>query len=117
MMRPSLRSNHFILEAFDCDLWCPVAQTLFHVAEIGPLRSILGAAADKDPEVHNTYHLDDEQLAMLVAQFGVTFDRSQLESADLVIGLFRWRRLSQAPYLIHTGYELPLLLDGRKKLA
>jgi hypothetical protein len=117
MMRPSLRSNHFILEAFDCDLWCPVAQTLFHVAEIGPLRSILGAAADKDPEVHNTYHLDDEQLAMVVAQFGVTFDRSQLGSADLVIGLFRWRRLSQAPYLIHTGYELPLLLDGRKKLA
>jgi hypothetical protein len=23
----------------------------------------------------------------------------------------------KAPYLIHTGYELPLLLDGRKKLA
>jgi hypothetical protein len=22
-----------------------------------------------------------------------------------------------APYLIHSGYELPLLLDGRKKLA
>jgi hypothetical protein len=86
MMRPSLRSNHFILEAFDCDLWCPVAQ--FHVAEIGPLRSILSAAADKDPEVHNTCHLDDEQLAMLVAQYGVTFDRSQLELADLVIGLF-----------------------------
>jgi hypothetical protein len=24
---------------------------------------------------------------------------------------------ARAPYLIHTGYELPLLLDGRKKLA
>src|ERR1700731_158658 len=67
MTRPSLRSNHFILEAFDCDLWCPVAQTLFHVAEIGPLPSILGAAADKDPEVHKTSHLDDEQLAMVSA--------------------------------------------------
>ena len=116
-MRPSLHSNHFILEAFDCDLWCPVAQTLFHVADIASLRSILGTVADSDPELRNTYHLDDEQLAMLVTQLGVTFDRSQLESAELVIGLFRWRPLCEAPYLIHTGYELPLLLDGRKKLA
>jgi hypothetical protein len=116
-MRPSLHSNHFILEAFDCDLWCPVAQTLFHVADIASLRSILGAIADSDLELHNTYHLDDEQLATLVTQLGVTFDRSLLESADLVMGLFRWRRLCEAPYLIHTGYELPLLLDGRKKLA
>ena len=117
MMQPSWLSNHFILEAFDRDLWCPVAQTLFHVADIDALRSILGAAADKDPELEYTYHLDDEELAVLVAQFGVRFDRSQLEAADLVIGLFRRRHPSQAPYLIHTGYELPLLLDGRKKLA
>src|SRR5882757_664874 len=115
--RPSPRSNHFILEAFDRDLWCPVAQTLFHVADIDSLRSILGAAADEDPELRNAYHLDDDQLATLVERFGVSFDRFQLESADLVIGLFRWRRLREAPYLIHTGYELPLLLDGRKKLA
>jgi hypothetical protein len=88
-MRPSLHSNHFILEAFDCDLWCPVAQTLIHVADIASLRSILGTVADSDLELHNTYHLDDEQLAMLVTQLGVTFDRSQLESAELVMGLFR----------------------------
>lgn len=117
MMRPSLRSNHFILEAFDCDLWCPLAQTLFHVADVGVLRSILGTAADEDPELRHTYHLDDQELAALVARIGVTFDRSQLESTNLVIGLFRWHRLSEAPYLTHTGYELPLLLDGRKKLA
>ena len=117
MTHCSPRSSPFILEAFDCDLWCPVAQTLFHVADIGSLRSILRADADEDPELDRTYQLDDEQIAMLVAQFGVAFDRSQLDSADLIIRLFRRRRLSGAPYLIHTGYELPLLLDGRKKLA
>jgi len=117
MVQPLRRSNHFILEAFDCDLWCPVAQTLFHVADTNPLRSILGAAADKDPELEYTYYLDNEQLAALAAQFGVRFDRSQLEIADLLIRLFRRGHPSQAPYLIHTGYELPLLLDGRKKLA
>jgi len=117
MTHCSPRSSPFILEAFDCDLWCPVAQTLFHVADIGSLRSILKTDAHKDPELDLTYELDDEQIAMLVAQFGVAFDRSQLESADLIIRLFRRRRLSGSPYLIHTGYELPLLLDGRKKLA
>ena len=117
MMRPSLRSNHFILEAFDCDLWCPVAQTLFHVADVEVLRAILGIAADEDPELRHFYHLDDQELAALVARVGVAFDRSQLESTNLVIGLFRWDRLSETPYLTHTRYELPLLLDGRKKLA
>jgi len=67
--RPSPRSNHFILEAFDRDLWCPVAQTLFHVADIDSLRSILGAAADEDPELRNAYHLDDDQLATLVERW------------------------------------------------
>jgi hypothetical protein len=117
MMRPSLHSNHFILEAFDCDWWCPIAQTLLHVTDIGSLRSILGVASDEDPELRHTYHLDDEELAALTARFGVELDRSLLESTNLVIRLFRWRRLCEAPYLIHTGYELPLLLDGRKKLA
>ena len=117
MMRPSLHSNHFILEACDRDLRCPIAQTLFHVADIGSLRSILGVVAGEDPELHQTYHPDDEQLAALTARLGVKFDRSLLESSNLVIGLFRWPRLCGAPYLIHTRYELPLLLDGRKKLA
>jgi hypothetical protein len=116
-MRPSPRSNHFILEVFDRDLWCPIAQTLFHVADVEALRAILGEDADHDPEVANGYHPDDGQLAELVARFGVKFDRSEFKSADLVIELFRWSRLNDAPYLFHTRYELPLLLDGRKKLA
>ncbi|WP_159009920.1 hypothetical protein [Bradyrhizobium sp. S69] len=116
-MRPSLRSNHFILEAFDRDLWCPIAQTLFHAADIAALRAILEEDANDDPELRHCYHLDNHQLAALAARFGVKFDRSEFASADLVIGLFRWHPLSEAPYLIHTGYELPLLLDGRKKLA
>src|SRR5262245_48323478 len=116
-MRPSLRSDHFILEAFDCDLWAPVAQTLFHVADTGSLRSILGADAGDNLELRNTYQIDDAELAELATRFGVTFDRLQPGFPNLVIRLFRWRRLCEAPYLIHTGYELPLLLDGRKKLA
>lgn len=116
-MRPSPRPNHFILETFDCELWCPIAQTLFHVADIAALRAILGEDADNDPELCNSYVPDDDQLAKLAAIFGAKFDRSEFKRADLVVELFRWRSLWEAPYLIHTRYELPLLLDGRKKLA
>ena len=50
-------------------------------------------------------------------QFNVSFDAAQLDSKNLDIFLFRYERSDQTPYLIHTRYELPLLLDGRKKLA
>jgi hypothetical protein len=116
-MRPSLHSNHFILQAFDRDLWCPVAQTLFHVSDIDSLRSILDVAPDEDPELRGIYTLDDADLAALTARFGVKIDPSLLGSANFDIVLYRRQGLSAAPYLIHTGYELPLLLDGRKKLA
>src|SRR5579885_1618378 len=116
-MRPVLRSNYFILEAFDRDLWCPIAQTRFHVGDIEALRAVLGPAADKDPELHNSYYPDDDELAKLIARFGVRFERSEFKSVDLEIRLFPGDRSSEVPYLIHTGYELPLLLDGRKKLA
>jgi hypothetical protein len=67
--------------------------------------------------LRHTYHLDNEDLAALTARFGVELDRSLLESTNLIIKLYQWRRICEVPYLIHTGYELPLLLDGRKKLA
>jgi hypothetical protein len=111
------RANRFILEAFDCDLRCPVVQTLSHVADIGSVRSILGAASDEDPEFSRDYCLDDEELAALTERFGVGLDRSLLESTDFVVMLHQWHRLCEVPYLIHIGYELPLLLEGRKKLA
>jgi hypothetical protein len=42
--------------------------------------------ADQDPELDRRYHLDDEQITVLVARCGVAFDRFQLRSADLVMG-------------------------------
>jgi hypothetical protein len=63
------------------------------------------------------YDLDDEDLAAIAARFGVELDRSLLKAANLAINLHRWHRIYEVPYLIHTRYELPLLLDGRKKLA
>jgi hypothetical protein len=116
-MPTTARSNHFILEAFDRELWCPVLQARLEVNDLDALRGILGEAADQDPDLEWCYTLDDEDLAAIVAKFAVAFDPAELQAQALDIKLFRWRRLFEAPYLIHTGYELPLLLDGRKKLA
>src|SRR5688500_7615865 len=118
-MTPSApRSTHFILQAFDCDQWCPVLQGLLHVDDLDALRAILDDSATDDPELRYTYHLDDADIAAIIARFDVAFDHRQLEASNLVVSLFRRRSLlDKTPYLVHTGYELPLLLEGRKKLA
>lgn len=116
-MPPKVHSNLFILEAFDLDLWCPIAQTRFQVADIEALRAIVGEDADGDPELDECYFLDDEQLDGIVACFGLRLDRSDFNSADIEFDLRRWYPPDRVPYLVHSGYELPLLLNGQKKLA
>jgi hypothetical protein len=109
--------SRFLIQAFDLEQWCPVLQAMFPVDDPQALRAILSGVADHDPELEKTYFLDDEELAAIVATFNVSFDAAQLDSKDLEISLFRWRSSDRTPYLTHTGYELPLLLEGRKKLA
>jgi hypothetical protein len=111
---PQLR---FLIEAFDLEQWCPVLQAMLPVDDPEVLRAILAGAADSDPELEKTYFLDEEEVAAIVATFDVSFDPAQLDSQDLEIGLSRWQPSRQTPYLTHTRYELPLLLEGRKKLA
>src|SRR5262249_28296764 len=108
-------SNRFILEAFDRTLLCPIAQASLEIVDIDKLRSIL--SADDDPKLEKGYCLDDKKITAIVSAFD-TFDPRQIADADLEISIFRWLPpLFEVPYLVHTGYELPLLLDGRKKLA
>ena len=112
-----MRQSRFLIEAFDRKQWCPVLQAVFAVDDPEALRAILAGMADDDPELEKTYFLDDAELAAITATFNVSFDPAELDSKDLEINLSRWRPSDQTPYLIHTRYELPLLLEGRKKLA
>lgn len=109
--------DYFILQAFDPNQLCPVLQTRFKVPDIAVLRTVLGAEADGDPDLRHSYWLDEADLAAVIAVFGVPFDPVPLGASHSVVLLFRMHSIQTAPYLIHTGYELPLLLDGRKKLA
>ena len=117
-MRPSGRAQEaFILSAFDRDQWCPVLQTRFHVEDVEGLKSILGELADDDFELSHQYVLDVDELAAVTERFALAFDPTALSYQPADTFLFRAHKISEAPYLIHTGYELPLLIDGRKKLA
>src|SRR5262249_32680992 len=110
-------SNRFVLEVFDRTLWCPVAQAPFYPTDVGPLQWILGLAAADAAGFEHLYYPDDDQIAAIVSAFGA-FDLRQLEDAEEIeIRLYRLPGTIETPYLVHTNWELPLLLEGRKKLA
>jgi hypothetical protein len=117
MTRSAPPPHKFILGAFDHDQRCQVLQALFQVDDLDALRAIIGNVATEDHDLeYNTYWLDDAQVAAVVASFEVAFDHRQLEAKEVTVAVFR-RPSFSSPYLIHGGYELPLLLEGRKKLA
>ena len=105
--------QRFILQAIDPDLGCPAFEAMFAVARLDELRHILGEAADNDPELEMHYRLESSEIATISRRFEVPFDPGEREA-----WLCRWtHRRDDVPYLVHTGYELPLMLEGRKPFA
>jgi hypothetical protein len=106
------RPKRFILQAYHPEYACPAFETMFTVERIEELQALLGPDAKRDPEIQMRYWLEPEDLAAISQRFGVTFDAGNRD-----VALLRWHSIREPPYLVHTGYELPLLLDRRKKLA
>jgi hypothetical protein len=75
------------------------------------LRTLI-AGADDDPEIRGSYFLDATELAAIAACFDVAFDPGPRQ-----VCLERPHSIRDVPYLIHTGFELPLMLEGRKPFA
>jgi hypothetical protein len=109
MQEPNQR---FFLQAMDPLYGCPVIEAMFTVNDFSELRVLLGLPADSDPELRATYWLDKDELAALDERFGVA-----IASGDREVALSRWHSLRTVPYLVHTGYELFLLVEGAKMLA
>lgn len=110
--------NYFILARFEPLYWCEVLQARFEVPDETVLRNLLGAQADDDPDLKMGYFLGSSEVEAIVTAFGVAFDPVASDGADADFVLYRFNhRIVAAPYLIHTRFELLLLLDGQKKLA
>lgn len=115
-----MNQYHFILSVFDLQLWCPVLETRFSVDDLPALRTIIGADVDADPNFDWRYHIDADDLKAINQGFAVEFDPQRLEFPESEIWLQQDRiqgSRADIPYLVHTGFELPLMLDGRKKLT
>ncbi len=108
----SERPKRFILQAYHPEYACPAFETMFTIERLEDLQALLGPDAQDDPEIEMHYWLEPADLAAIAHRFGIAFD-----AGDRNVCLCRWRSRQEPPYLTHTGYELPLMLDGRKKLA
>jgi hypothetical protein len=102
----------FILQALDPEHGSPVLEALFQVQNLDELRAALGPTTDDDPELIGAYTIDTFDLVEFNRRFGVVFDPGGRETQ-----LCRWHSLRDVPYLVHTGYELPLMLERRKPFS
>jgi hypothetical protein len=105
------KPRRFVLQALDSDHGSPVFEAAFFVSEIEDLRALLSDAGD-DPTLERGYFLDAAELAAINQRFDTSFDPDGRE-----VHLYPSHSIRDAPYLVHGGYELPLLLEGRKQLA
>jgi len=108
----TIQARRFILQAFDLDHGSPVFETMFVAERPEELRTLLGAAADKDPGLEMMYTLEPTELDAVTSHFNVPFDPQGRET-----GLYQWTQRRETPYLVHTGYELALMIEGRKQFA
>ncbi|MGO6966631.1 hypothetical protein [Rhizobium leguminosarum] len=110
----------FILSAFDLDLWCSVLETSFTVDDLAALQAIIDQDVDADPEFAGCYIIEPDELDAINQRFDAGFAPASLKLPKIEIWLERQRKgrsIRDAPYLVHTNFELPLMLEGRKKLA
>ena len=79
------------------------------VERLEELQALLGAAADADANLEMHYTLDPGDLDAINHRFGSAFD-----PGGRVTRLAKRTSIREPPYLVHTGFELVLMIDGRK---
>jgi hypothetical protein len=102
----------FILQALDPEYGHPAFETMFVVERPQELCVALGIGVEDDPDFERWYRLEPDEVAALTHHFGLAFDPEGRETF-----LYKWTGSRDVPYLIHTGYELVLMLEGRKQFA
>jgi hypothetical protein len=106
------RRRRFVLQAMDERTGAPCLEALLWIADLPELRSVLADEAQDDPHLRRAYELTPNQLAAVGSLAEPPFSPDQRLDR-----LEPWHWLREAPYLVHTGYELALMIEGRKPLA
>jgi hypothetical protein len=102
----------FLFQAVDSKLGCSVLEAIMNVDDLEILRRLLGPDADNDSDFSNYYVLSPDEVRAITDQFCANFEPISQETY-----LSKWNRDAETPYLIHTNFELLLMLDGRKPFS
>lgn len=106
----SYPSTSFILSAIDPDFLYPCLEVRFETDDLDALRRLVDPDAPEDADLDDYYLLSPTQVAAVCEAFAIAFDHG---SRDGVISKYADTGI-RIPYLIHTGYELALMVQGRK---
>lgn len=100
----------FILSAIDPDLLYPCLEVRFETEDLDALRRLVEPDVPEDAELDDWYLLSPIQVAAVCDAFGIEFDHG---SRETLLAKYVKARVP-IPYLVHTGYELALMVEGRK---
>jgi len=104
--------RRFILQAIHPEYGCPALEAMFVVEKLEELRELLGPDAEEDQDLEYFYTLEPNEVAAINQRFDIGFD-----PLGRTAYLYKWTESRNFPYLIHAGYELLLMLEGRKQFA
>jgi hypothetical protein len=113
-MKHDMRDTLFVLQGFDAVTKTVCAECRVQIDDLDQLTAILAPESASDPDLSGLYSgLSRSEMQMI----GALCTPAIVPDAILT-GIGRPHPvLGSAPYLIHTNFELPLMLDGRKPLA
>jgi hypothetical protein len=104
----------FVLQGYDPATDTVCVEWLVRIADIDAVREVFAPDSDRDPDMKCVYRdlSDDERRC-----FGQLCLPPVVPEAIYtgICRLDRWR--ANIPYMVHTNFELPLMLEGRKKFA
>jgi hypothetical protein len=111
-MHESTEFRHFVLQGLDPSTETVSVEARISISDIGELRRIIGPDADEDPDLDWQYELSRDEMKAVGA-----ICRRAFVPDEVFTEIAPWTSIRDVPYLIHTNFELPLMLEGRKPLA
>lgn len=113
-MTRSQETALFVLQGFDSVTETVCVEWRIKIREMDRLRSILAPESHDDPDLKHAYYELSEQETRQIGQLCLP----PFVPQTIFTGISRPNLAFDAiPYLLHTNFELPLMLEGRKPLA
>lgn len=113
-MNEGVNDSLFVLQGFDSVTETVCVEWRVRVSEVDQLRSILTPDSSDDPDLKYPYSDLSERDMRQIGQLCLP----PIVPHAIFTGITRPNLAFDAiPYLVHTNFELPLMLEGRKPLA